>query len=200
MSESKDEQSGGKHGRLPKPSTFRQFKIFVDGSATDQAKTVKKKHLRRAGIGIFHPASGTMIAEPFPLPNPTNNRAEYWACIRALEWVLEQTKHLELKQQAQIEVVLYCDSMLLINSMTKWVDGWKRRGWKKADGQPVLNLELVQKLDQLIKNRLKVRFIKVKAHKPKPPKSKGKEVYWEWKGNFEADRLANEGRKIAEQG
>jgi len=196
MDETK-EQKGG----LPKPTTFREFRIFVDGSATDQAKTVKAKHLRRAGVGVFHPDSGTRIAEPFPLPNPTNNRAEYWACIRALEWVLEQVKDLSLEEQGKIKVVLFCDSRLLINSMTQWITGWRRRGWKKSDGQPVKNLELVQKLDELMTNRLPdTAFVKVKAHTRKPPKSASEEVKWKWYGNKVADELANQGRRIAEQG
>lgn len=186
---------------FPPPSSFDKFEIFVDGSATDQAKTLHKKHIRRAGIGIYQPASGTSIAEPFPLPNPTNNRAEYWACIRALEWILEQTKDRSLEEQAKIEVYLYCDSQLLINSITKWVKGWKRKGWKKADGKPVLNKELVEKLDQLVTNRLpKTKFVKVKAHQKKPPRSAGERVYYLWKGNFQADLLAKQGRTIAEQG
>lgn len=194
------EMAEKKTGELPNPSTFREFHIFVDGSATDQAKTFRKKHLRRAGAGVYHPASGTRIAEPFPLPNPTNNRAEYWACIRALEWVLEQTESIGIENQGRIKVVLYCDSQLLISSMTIWIEGWRRRGWKKSDGQPVKNLELVKKLDELIKNRLpKTAFVKVKAHKRKPPRTNERAI-WLWNGNDIADKLANQGRKIAEQG
>jgi len=183
-------------GKAKEPSSFTVFKIFTDGSNTDQAKTVRKKHLRRGGIGIYHPDSNTRIAEPFPLPNPTNNRAEYWACIRALMWVLEETEHLGLEKQSKLKVILYSDSMLLINSMTKWLPGWKRRGWKKSDGKPVLNKELIEEFDKLITNRLPLTtFVKVKAHqkKPKDPKK-----VWLWKGNFIADKLAEEGRMIAQ--
>jgi ribonuclease HI len=179
------------------PSTFMEFKIFVDGSNTDQAKTVNKKHLRRGGIGIYHPDSNTQIAEAFPLPNPTNNRAEYWACIRALIWVLEETKKLGPIKQSKIKVILYSDSMLVINSMTKWVIGWKKRNWKKSDGKPVLNKELIIEFDNLITNRLPLTtFIKVKAHQKKPIDPK---KIWLWKGNFIADKLADEGRMIAEE-
>jgi ribonuclease HI len=188
------EQNGGR-----KPSTFTFFNIFIDGSASNQAETFHQKHLRRAGIGIYHPDSGTRIAQPFPLPNPTNNRAEYWACITALEWVLENTKHLGLKKQSQVKVVLYTDSMLLINTMTKWVKGWKKKGWKKSDGKPVLNKELVEKMDDLLTNRLpKTTFIKVKAHKKMPPRTAGVDAFLVWNGNRIADELANQGRKIAE--
>lgn len=181
---------------------MQTFKIFVDGSATDQRKTWRAadKHLRRAGIGIFHPDTNTRIAEPFLLPNPTNNRAEYAACIRALQWVLDLTRAMPPQEQAKIFVVLYCDSQLLISSMTKWLPGWKRKGWKKADGKPVLNRDMIIMLDQLISNSLpRTTFVKVAAHKNKPKPSDGQEALWLWTGNHEADRLANEGRKIAEK-
>ena len=177
------------------PSNFNEFKIFVDGSNTDQVKTIKQKNLRRGGIGIYHPESNTRVAEPFPLPNPTNNRAEYWACIRALKWVLQETEDRGLIKQTKIKVILYSDSMLVINSMTNWISGWKKRGWKKADGKPVLNKELIVELDNLITNRLPLtKFVKVKAHKKKP---KDPSKVWFWEGNFVADKLAEEGRMIA---
>ena len=171
-----------------------EFKIFTDGSSTDQAKTVKNKELRKGGIGIYHPDSKTKIYEKFPFPNSTNNKAEYWACIRALEWVLEQTNHLDEKEQKQVNVSLYTDSMLLINSMTKWIKGWKRKNWKKSDGRPVLNQDLIMKLDNLITNKLPLTtFVKVKAHQKKPiDESK----QWLWEGNYIADELANKGRFI----
>lgn len=174
---------------------FTVFNIFVDGSNTDQSKTFKHKEQRRGGIGIFHPESNTQIAEPFPLENPTNNRSEYWACIRALEWVLEITEKKGI--QSGIKVILYSDSMLVINSMTKWISGWKKKNWRKSDGQPVANKELIIKLDNLISNRLPLTtFVKVKAHQPKP---KDQKKLWLWTGNFIADKLADEGRMIAEK-
>ncbi|KAH7694601.1 Protein F09E5.3 [Aphelenchoides avenae] len=47
-------------------------------------------------------------------------------------------------------LTLCTDSQLLINSATQWMPGWKRRGWKKGDGSPVLNVDLVQALDVLM--------------------------------------------------
>lgn len=173
------------------------FKIFTDGSNTDQSKTLKHKHLRRGGIGVYHPDSDTKISEPFPLENPTNIRAEWWACIRALEWVLKITEKHGLEKQKKIKVILYCDCQNIIDSMTKWLSGWKKKNWKKSDGKPVLNKELIVKLDHLISNRLPLTtFVKVKAHQKKPTEQK---MLWLWKGNFIADKLANEGRMIAEE-
>lgn len=56
-----------------------------------------------------------------------------------------------------------CDSQYVINSVTKWMPGWKRRGWKKGDGKPVLNVELMKQLDEALKGR-DVRFEWVKGH------------------------------------
>ena len=61
------------------------------------------------------------------------------------------------------KVALYTDSQYLKNGITKWMAGWKRRGWKKADGQPVLNQDLWQELDALY-SRHDVTFHWVKGH------------------------------------
>ncbi len=61
------------------------------------------------------------------------------------------------------ELLILCDSQYVINSLTKWLPGWKRRGWKKGDGKPVLNVELMKQLDQALAGR-KVRFEWVKGH------------------------------------
>lgn len=56
-----------------------------------------------------------------------------------------------------------CDSQYVINSLTKWLPGWKRRGWKKGDGKPVLNVDLMKELDAALKDR-EVEFEWVKGH------------------------------------
>ena len=179
------------------PSNFNIFKIFIDGSNTNQSKTFKSKENRRGGIGIYHPDSNTKIAEPFILENPTNIRAEWCAAIRALEWVREITEKHGLEKQKKIKVILYCDCQNIIDSMTKWLSGWKKKNWKKSDGNNVLNKELIVKMDNLISNRLPLTtFVKVKAHQKKPSDQK---MIWLWQGNFIADKLADEGRKIAEK-
>ncbi|MEP0910031.1 ribonuclease HI [Leptolyngbya sp. GB1-A1] len=71
----------------------------------------------------------------------TNNRMEMQAAIAALEYLLNspQTE----------SVTLYTDSEYVKNGITKWVSGWKRKGWKTSAGKPVLNQDLWELLDQL---------------------------------------------------
>lgn len=58
---------------------------------------------------------------------------------------------------------ILCDSQYVINCVTKWMPGWKRKGWRKADGKAVLNVELLQGIDAAIKGR-DYSFEWVKGH------------------------------------
>lgn len=83
----------------------------------------------------------------------TNNRMEYLAAINALK---------ELEGFSGV-INLHTDSELLINTMTKWIFSWQKKGWKKSDGKPVLNLDLVMQIFELSR-KLKINWIKVAAH------------------------------------
>lgn len=83
----------------------------------------------------------------------TNNMGELMAVLD----LLQQTAHVD------DELHVICDSTYVINTITKWMAGWKRRGWKKGDGKPVMNLQLIQALDAAMQGR-RVRFEWVKGH------------------------------------
>lgn len=83
----------------------------------------------------------------------TNNRGELMAVLD----LLEQTA------DAGDDLLVYCDSQYVINAVTRWLPGWKRKGWKKADGKPVLNVELLQGIDAALAGR-RVTFEWVKGH------------------------------------
>ncbi|MBW4676453.1 MAG: ribonuclease HI [Desmonostoc geniculatum HA4340-LM1] len=85
-------------------------------------------------------------------PHTTNNKMEMQAAIAALEF-------LQTSQQAQ-PITLYTDSEYLINCVTKWVKGWKKKGWKKSDGNPVQNQDLLEILDELNSEQVKWQYVK----------------------------------------
>ncbi|AYG04772.1 ribonuclease HI family protein [Gryllotalpicola protaetiae] len=89
-------------------------------------------------------------------PHGTNNQGELMAVVD----LLEQTAAAGLARE---RLTVLCDSQYVINTVTKWIPGWKRKGWRKADGSPVLNLELVKRLDELVAGR-DVAFEWVKGH------------------------------------
>ena len=83
----------------------------------------------------------------------TNNQGELTAVLD----LLRQTAH------SDEPLHVLCDSQYVINSVTKWMKGWKRKGWKKADGKPVLNVEVMKALDEAMQGR-EVTFEWVKGH------------------------------------
>jgi len=82
----------------------------------------------------------------------TNNRMEMMAVIRAAE---------AIKNGAAIDI--YTDSKYVMQGMTEWVEGWKKRGWKTASKQPVKNVDLWQRLEQALE-RHQVNWHWVKGH------------------------------------
>ncbi len=100
----------------------------------------------------------------------TNNRMELTAAIRALEALKRPTN-----------VALYTDSTYVKDGITRWLPGWKAKGWRTASKAPVKNRDLWEALDALVKRH---------------------DVSWHWvrghAGNLEnerADTLAREALK-----
>ena len=89
-------------------------------------------------------------------PDTTNNRMEMTAAIAALE---------ALKRPCRVR--LYSDSQYLREGITKWINNWKRRGWRTADKQPVKNIDLWQRLDAAAA-RHDVTWIWVRGHSGHP--------------------------------
>ncbi len=90
-------------------------------------------------------------------PQTTNNRMELLAAIMGLE---------QLKEPCA--VTLISDSRYLCESITqKWVFGWERNGWRKADKKPALNVDLWERmLVQLRRHTVTVQWIKGHAGHP----------------------------------
>lgn len=88
----------------------------------------------------------------------TNNRMELLGAIAGLRFVRNKAA----------EVLISSDSSYLVNGMEKgWAKGWKRRGWKKADGKPALNTDLWSELLDLAAEK-KVSFLWIRGHAGHP--------------------------------
>ena len=85
-------------------------------------------------------------------PSTTNNKMEMTAAIKALEAVPHSTP-----------IIIHSDSQYVIKGATQWLRGWKAKGWRKADGKPVLNQELWLEIDRLTQGR-KITWQWVKGH------------------------------------
>jgi ribonuclease HI len=149
--------------------------VFTDGSAINNGM----KNCR-SGYGLCFPEHRE-LDHSAAIVKGTNNRAEYSALVKAIE--LADGLDAERKKT----LIVYTDSMLLINTITKWMGSWKRNDWKKSDGYTVSNLDLVKRIDELLAVR-KVSLNHVKAHTG--------EDTWEARYNDIVDKLA----KVAARG
>ena len=119
---------------------------------------------------IIASADGSALGNPGPAGwawyiDPTSWRAGGWAHgtnnmgeLTAVLDLLESTRH-----RADEPLTVYCDSQYVINSITKWMPGWKKKGWKKRDGKPVMNVDIMKALDRELSGRT-VHFEWVKGH------------------------------------
>jgi ribonuclease HI len=83
----------------------------------------------------------------------TNNRMEYTAALEGLRSLPDGGL-----------ACIVTDSRLMLDSMTKWIHGWKRKGWRTAAGEPVKNQDLVMALEAEIGRHAEVRWHWVRGH------------------------------------
>src|SRR5690349_3264292 len=137
-----------------------QVEIFTDGACKGNPGT--------GGWGALLVSNGHEKEIFGGEPNTTNNRMELKAVIEALT-ALTRPCH----------VVLHTDSQYVQKGISEWIHGWKARGWKTAAREPVKNVDLWRKLDEVVRGH-EIRWVWVKGHAGHD-------------GNERADALANKG-------
>ena len=85
-------------------------------------------------------------------PATTNNRMELQAALELLQRLKELPRHPDL--------TLRTDSKYLIDGLSSWMKGWKRKGWKTAAGKAVLNQDLWKALDQARLDDVPLAYVK----------------------------------------
>lgn len=145
--------------------------VYTDGACSSNGRKGA-----RAGYGVyFGEGSAHNVAERLP-GRATNQRAEMTAVLVAMR-VSYETQQVSAKRGLSI----YTDSSYTLKGVQSWVAGWKRKGWKTADGKDVKNRDIWVQLDawkaKYERNRIGFELIWVKGHANIP-------------GNEAADRLA----------
>ncbi len=127
-----------------------QFALFTDGACSGNPGPGGWAFILR-GPGIEGEAVGSGGE-----PGTTNNRMELLAVIRGLE-----------RTPDGASVAVTTDSEYCVKGLNEWMDGWKRRGWRKADKSPVANQDLWQALDAQ-RARVKVAAHWIRGHNQHP--------------------------------
>lgn len=97
-------------------------------------------------------------------PATTNNRMELTAAIEGLAALKRSTA-----------VRFYTDSLYLRDGITRWINGWKRNGWRTADKKPVKNIDLWTRLDELIAQH-RIEWHWVRGHSGHPDNERADEL------------------------
>lgn len=137
------------------PSSVRTILAFTDGACQGNGRRCS-----RGGLGVVFPEHRHLdLSEKVPeLPSPTSNRCELLAVLRSMS--LCDT----IDPDRGALLLVRTDSQLACNIMNRWMAGWKSRGWKKVDGRPPLNLDILMALDILRTRGRRVVLEHVRAH------------------------------------
>jgi ribonuclease HI len=88
---------------------------------------------------------------------------ELGGAIKGLQEIKENLPAIG-KDALLTKIKVVTDSKYVVEGMKSWVQGWKSRGWKKADGKAPENLDLWQELDQVRNHFMNIEWVWVKGH------------------------------------
>ena len=114
------------------------------------------------GVRILYP-DGTVRELGGREASTTNNRMELQGALAALQAI-----------EADAAAIVYSDSQYVINGLTKWLSGWKRKGWVTVSRAPVKNRDLWMQLDAEDPGRVKWRH--VRGHSGDPGNDRADEI------------------------
>lgn len=152
--------------------------VAIDGSTINNGKKNAKGGL---GIYFFNNYSDE-ISES--VENPTNQRCELLAFIKAMNIILEKGDN---------KASVITDSQFLINICEKWIKGWEKNNWIKADKKEVKNKDLILQINSILK-QMSIKFYFQNSHLDWKGDKEGFN-YQKWYGNKKADELAQNASK-----
>ena len=140
------------------------YYVYTDGacSGNDQRKECP------GGYGFVILKDEKIITENGGMSHKTtNNRMELTAVIEGLKQVktiINENK----RELTKSECTIITDSKYVCDNFEDYLDGWKKNGWKKSSGKPVLNIDLWKQIDKLSSDFKSIRFEWVKGHASNP--------------------------------
>jgi ribonuclease HI len=154
--------------------------VYTDGSCIGNGTAGA-----RAGVGVFWGVSPHRyeVSRPGSITPATNNTAEFEAIEEALIGIQKHLAECTAEDAKRYSAVIATDANYVYRALTEWYDGWRRAGWKKADGALVANLDILRRVHGLM-SELPVRLVHVYGHGTTA-------------GNCAADELAARGREAA---
>lgn len=151
--------------QLLKNNSQKPLNIYCDGAAPNNQNVCKQ-----AGVGVvaydMHEQLVYQYSESIiETGGTTNSRAELLAFVHALAL-------------SSLLYTINCDSKYVVDGYNLWLDGWKKKGWRKADKKTIAHSDLWRLIADLKAGRPDVKVLHVMGHAG-------------IKGNEHADELAS---------
>ncbi|QEX15511.1 ribonuclease H [Hypericibacter terrae] len=156
-----------KEEAAPKEKTKSRVEIFTDGACSGNPGPGGWGAVLRYGETEKELSGGESAT--------TNNRMELMAAIMGLESL-----------RRPCAVTLSTDSTYVKDGITRWINGWKKNGWKTADKKPVKNVDLWQRLEAAVAPH-QIQWEWVRGHSGHPE-------------NERADQLARDAIRAVKEG
>jgi ribonuclease HI len=168
---------------IPAHTVKKTLHLFTDGACSDNGKKSAK-----GGYGV-HVYGMPHLDVSLPLlanEGQTNNRAE----LKAIQTALDLIDRFDMEWSKEYEdFSIWSDSEYSIHCLTKWGKGWKSNNWKKRDGGPIQNIDLIKSNYERLSRMHRVSLHHVRGHQD------SKRDQFPYDGNFKADRLATQAIK-----
>lgn len=151
--------------------------IFTDGSCNNNAPMEQ----RCGGYGVFFGDNHKHnISKKLKGKHISSQAAELTAVIKGIEKCISSYNI--------NKIIIYTDSMYVINCITQWSEKWRQNNWKKSTGEKIENKKLIRKLYFYYKN-INIEFNHIRSHQKKPDIKTPE--YKLWYGNHMADKLSS---------
>jgi ribonuclease HI len=122
------------------------FSCFTDGGATLDTKIGGWAFVIAEDGRIVYTDSGSET-------DTTNQRMELTAAIKALEFLPDEAT-----------MTIYADSQYVVKGATEWLSNWKKNNWRNAQRKPVMNQDLWEEMDRLVRCHPNMSFQWVRGH------------------------------------
>jgi ribonuclease HI len=155
------------------------LRLYTDGSCSKNGRANS-----RGGYAVVYPDH---LAESWGDILPTDaQQTNQTAELTGIHQGILRAKTLQ-GDPSHVQVRIYTDSEYSINCLTKWVAGWRKKGWKTSEGKPVVHKTLIEAITGELEAFGSHVFVHVKAH------TGGLDEDSKW--NAVADKLATDAVK-----
>ncbi|AYV85078.1 MAG: ribonuclease H [Satyrvirus sp.] len=136
-----------------KPNNSEDIIVYTDGSCVGNGKISAV-----GGIGIHFPNNELKdVSKIFRFGCCTNQRTELYAILFAFKYI-KQNLGLDGKR-----IIIKTDSQYCVDSITNWVYGWIKNGWRTKSNKPVANKEFIEAIHKYYE-RYDILLEHVQAH------------------------------------